>query len=80
MTNHELLLTQLQEETAKEIILQKNVSGFNEIVPCVQKSADVTKIARESIEEATGKSVITDKNRLTEQQQRNMLKKNNTTN
>ena len=75
MTNHELLLTQLQEETAKEIIVQKDASGFNEIAICVQKSAEVTKVAKDSIEEATGKPVITDRNKLTEQQKRNALRK-----
>ena len=75
MTNHELLLTQLQEETAKEIIIQKDASGFNEIATCVEKSAEVTKVAKESIEQATGKPVISDRNRLTAQQKRNVLKK-----
>ena len=68
MSNHELILTQLQEETAKEIMVQKKVSGFNEVLPCVEKSAEIAKRAREDIEEATGKSIITSNDTLTEQQ------------
>lgn len=37
MTTHEILLTQLQEETSKKLMKKKSAQGFNEVVQCVDK-------------------------------------------
>jgi hypothetical protein len=37
MTSTELLLTQLQEDTSKHMMVDKDVEGFNEVVQCVEK-------------------------------------------
>jgi hypothetical protein len=70
----ELLLTGIQEETTRELMVDKDAQGFNEVWECVAKGADVTRKNRENIEEATGKPVVTEKNMLTERQKLNIRK------
>lgn len=68
MNKTEMLLTELTEETSKTIIQSKNAKGFNEIAPCVQESVDIVGEAKNKIEEATKKPVLTEFNRLSDKQ------------
>ena len=68
MNKTELLLTELTEETSKNLIQKQNAQGFNEIAPCVTKSVEIVKDTKDSIEKATWENVLTDFNRLTEKQ------------
>ena len=68
MNKTELLLTELTEETSKNLIKKKDAKWFNEIVPCVTKSVDIVKDTKNSIQEATWQDVLTDFNRLTDRQ------------
>ena len=68
MNKTELLLTELTEETSKNLIKKKDAKWFNEIVPCVTKSVNIVKDTKNSIQEATWQDVLTDFNRLTDRQ------------
>lgn len=68
MNKTELLLTELTEETSKNLIKKHDAKWFNEIAPCVSKSVDILKDTKDSIESATWESVLSDFNRLTPRQ------------
>ncbi len=68
MNKTEMLLTELTEETSKNIIQSKDAQGFNEIAPCVQESVRIVGTTKEQIENATQKPVLTDFNRLSDKQ------------
>jgi ABC-type antimicrobial peptide transport system ATPase subunit len=53
MTTHEILLTQLQEETSKKLMVKKSAQGFNEVAQCVDKGSEVAKKTKEHIEDLT---------------------------
>lgn len=81
MTKTEGLLTELTEETSKNIIQEKDAKGFNEIAPCVQASVKIVEETKDKIEELTGKPVLSEFNRLTDrkkylrEKERNTVKK-----
>jgi len=58
MTTHEILLTQLQEETSKKLMVKKSAQGFNEVAQCVDKGSEVAKKTKEHIEELTGEKIV----------------------
>ena len=68
MNKTELLLTELTEETSKNLIQKHDAKWFNEIAPCVTTSVWIVKEAKDAIEEATWEDVLTDFNRLTPRQ------------
>lgn len=68
MNKTEMLLTELTEETSKNIIQSKNAKWFQEIQPCVEESVKILSSTKDQIEEATGKSVLSEFNRLTDRQ------------
>lgn len=68
MNKTELLLTELTEETSKNLIKKKDAKWFNQIAPCVEKSVDIVKETKDAIEEATWEDVLTDFNRLSDKQ------------
>lgn len=68
MNKTELLLTELTEETSKNLIKTKNAKWFNQIAPCVEKSVGIVKGTKDAIEQATWKDVLTDFNRLSDRQ------------
>ena len=68
MNKTELLLTELTEETSKNLIKTKNAKWFNQIAPCVEKSVGIVKWAKDAIEQATWEDVLTDFNRLSDRQ------------
>ena len=68
MNKTELLLTELTEETSKNLIKKHDAKWFNEIAPCVSKSVDILKDTKDSIESATWESVLSEFNRLTPRQ------------
>ncbi|MDR3168892.1 MAG: hypothetical protein LBU27_03930 [Candidatus Peribacteria bacterium] len=72
MTSTEILLTQLQEDTSKNLMVDKNVAGFNEIIQCVEKGAQVAQKTKAVIEDITGKPVISNQNSLTEKQKKRL--------
>ena len=37
MSLHEILLTQLQEETSRKLMVNKDAQRFNEVSQCVEK-------------------------------------------
>mgnify|MGYP006988932806 CR=1 FL=1 len=68
MNKTELLLTELTEETSKNLIKKHDAKWFNEIAPCVSKSVDILKDTKDSIESATWESVLSEFNRITPRQ------------
>lgn len=58
MTNMELLLNALAEETATEISKQRNPEGLAENAGIAKEGADVAKTAREEVEKRLGHSVV----------------------
>lgn len=59
MTNMELLLNALAEETATQISKERNPSGFNENAKVAHEGAEVAKSTRGDIEKRLGHSVVT---------------------
>ena len=58
MTNMELLLNALAEETATEISKERNPKGLTENARIAKEGADVAKAAREDVEKRLGRSVV----------------------
>ena len=58
MTNMELLLNALAEETATEISKERNPLGLTENARIAKEGADVAKAAREDVEKRLGRSVV----------------------
>ena len=58
MTNMELLLNALAEETATEISKQRNPGGLSENAGVAREGAEVAKTAREEVEKRLGHSVV----------------------
>ena len=81
MNKTEMLLTELTEETSKNIIQSKDAKGFQEIETCVEKSVKIVSATKEQIEQETQKPVLSQNNRLTDRQkslrerERNTVKK-----
>jgi len=59
MTNMELLLNALAEETATELSKQRNPEGLSENAGVAKEGAEVAKSARKEVEKRLGHSVIT---------------------
>ena len=59
MTNMELLLNALAEETATEISKQRNPEGLSENAGVAKEGAEVAKATRKEVEKRIGHSVIT---------------------
>lgn len=76
MNKTELLLTELTEETSKNLIKKHDAKWFNEIAPCVSKSVDILKDTKNSIESVTWESVLSDFNRLSPRQKELRNKEN----
>lgn len=68
MTMTELLLTWLSEEAGKEIAKSKDARWFDEVQDALIQWAGIAKNTRENLENQIGKSVLADKNRLTDKQ------------
>ena len=58
MTNMELLLNSLAEETATELSKQRNPEGLAENASIAKEGADVAKSARKEVEKRLGRSVV----------------------
>ena len=58
MTNMELLLNALAEETATEISKQRNPEGLSENAGVAKEGAEVAKSARQDVEKRLGRSVV----------------------
>ncbi len=58
MTNTELILNMLAEVAATDISLERHPQGFDENATVAQEGARAAKVAREQIEQSTGKSVV----------------------
>ena len=58
MTNMELLLNALAEETATEISKQRNPEGLSENAGVAKEGAEVAKTARKEVEKRLGRSVV----------------------
>lgn len=58
MTNMELLLNALAEETATEISKERNPQGLTENARIAKEGADVAKAARKDVEKRLGRSVV----------------------
>ena len=61
MTNMELLLNALAEETATEISKQRNPEGLSENAGVAKEGAEVAKTARKEVEKRIGRSVVSPK-------------------
>lgn len=62
MTNTELILNMLAEASTKDISQSFNPQNFEENVEVAKKGGDVAKVAKEKLEESTGKKVVTSQN------------------
>ena len=62
MTNTELILNMLAEASTKDISQSFNPQNFEENVEVAKKGGDVAKVAKENLEESTGKKVVTSQN------------------
>ena len=62
MTNTELILNMLAEASTKDISQTVNPQNFDENIDVAKKGGDVAKVARERLEESTGKKVVTSQN------------------
>ena len=58
MTNEELVLNMLAELSATSITRAKNPQTLDENKTCAQEGGDVARVAREQLEEKTGRSVV----------------------
>ena len=58
MTNMELLLNSLAEETATELSKQRNPEGLVENAHIVKQGAEVAKSARKEVEKRLGRSIV----------------------
>ncbi|MBO7720564.1 Bro-N domain-containing protein [Candidatus Saccharibacteria bacterium] len=70
MTDSELILNMLAENTAKEISKSEKPATFAENQDVARRGGKVAGIARKAVEESTGKPVVTDKNYLPGTQKR----------
>ncbi len=59
MTNTELILNMLAEASTKDISLAINPKDFNESKTVASQGGDVARVAKEALEEKTGKKVVT---------------------
>ena len=64
MTDIEVILTDLGEVTARDIAKQERPQGLKDNLKVAKRGGDVSKIARESYEIQTGRSVITSENAI----------------
>ncbi len=62
MTNTGLILNMLAEASTKDISQAVNPQNFDENIDVAKKGGDVAKVARERLEESTGKKVVTSQN------------------
>jgi hypothetical protein len=62
MTNIELILNMLAEATATEISVDRQPVGFDESAEVAKEGAKAAKVAREQIEESTGKPAMSQLN------------------
>ena len=62
MSNMELVLNMLAETSSTEISKSKKSKGFKEAEDSVKKGGNIAKIAKEQLEQETGKKVISNKN------------------
>lgn len=79
MTNMEIILNMLAEQSSTEIAKETNPYGFDENKTTVIKGANIAKNAREQIEKETGREIITSKNanKIRENTNSNRVKKIN---
>lgn len=70
MTDSELILNMLAENTAREVSKSEKPATFAENGDVARRGGKVASIARKAVEESTGKSVVTDKNYLPGTQKR----------
>jgi hypothetical protein len=77
MNKAELLLTEMTEETAKNIMVGNKATGFNQVEECVEKSVEIMTETREKIEKATKSRALSDFNRLSAQQKEKRKLMNN---
>ncbi|MBP3899794.1 Bro-N domain-containing protein [Candidatus Saccharibacteria bacterium] len=70
MTDSELILNMLAENTAKEISKTEKPKTFAQNQNVAKRGGKVANIARKAVEESTGKSVVTEKNYLPDSQKR----------
>lgn len=70
MTDSELILNMLAENTAKEISKTEKPETFVQNQDVAKRGGKVANIARKAVEESTGKPVVTDKNYLPDSQKR----------
>jgi hypothetical protein len=68
MNKQELLLTEMTEETAKNIIVGNDAKGFTQVEACVGISVEIMTETREKIEKATQHRALSDFNRLSDKQ------------
>ena len=64
MTDIEVILTDLGEVTARDIVKQERPQGLKDNLKVAKRGGDVSKIARESYEIQTGRSAITSENAI----------------
>jgi len=65
MTNMELVLNMLAEVAATEISIEKQPDGFLESAVVAREGAEVAKIARNELQERTGKNILSPRNAKT---------------
>lgn len=64
MTNMELILTALSEETTRATAVKRDAQGFNENREAAERGGEVGRIALENFERVTGDKVVSEKNFL----------------
>ena len=62
MTNTELILNMLAEASTKDISQAINPKDFKESKTVAKQGGDVARVAKEALEEKTGKKVVTSLN------------------
>jgi len=62
MTNMELVLNMLAETSSTEISKGTNPTGFEESKSTVLQGGTIAKMAKEQIEKASGKKIVSNKN------------------
>lgn len=70
MTDSELILNMLAENTAKEISKTEKPETFAQNQNVAKRGGKVANVARKAVEESTGKPVVTEKNYLPDSQKR----------
>lgn len=70
MTDSELILNMLAENTAKEISKTEKPKTFTQNQNVAKRGGKVANVARKAVEESTGKPVVTEKNYLPDSQKR----------